>query len=109
MTTIASYDLSDAYRLVYTLTDAVGTPTNATVVCTVTKPDGTADIPTVTNPSVGTYVAVGSCSLAGTWLYKFTATGVLTDSEPSQFYVTAAVTSNTYTTLPELKNALSIP
>src|SRR6266542_1649818 len=81
MTLAASFDVGDAYRLVYTLTDAAGTPANATVTVTITKPDGTADTPTLTNPSTGTYIAVGSCSAAGTWLYKFAATGALTDDE----------------------------
>jgi hypothetical protein len=109
MTSVASYDLNDAYQLTYTLTNAAGVPTNATVVVTVTKPDGTADTPTLTNPSTGTYVATGVCTAAGVWLYTFTATGALTDSEPGRFYVTAAVARTVYTTLPELKSALSIP
>ena len=102
----SSYDLGDAYRLTYTLTDAAGTPTNATVVCTVTRPDGTADTPIVTNPVTGTYLAVGSCSAAGLWRFRFTATGVLTDAEDGTFQVEPVALPDLYATTAELRAEL---
>lgn len=108
MTLAATYDIGDAYRLVYTLTDASGTPTNATVTVSVTKPDGTADSAALTNPATGTYVATGGCTAAGTWLYRFSATGALTDAEPGSFVVMANTAADTYCTLGELKAYLAI-
>ncbi len=106
MTLAASYDVGDSYRLVYTLTDAAGVPTNASVVVTVTKPDGTADSAALTNPSTGTYIAAGGCTQVGTWLYTFTATGALTDSEDGSFYVNPNARADLYATVPELREHL---
>jgi hypothetical protein len=117
-TTVAAslYDTGDAYQLPYTLTAADPTFTNwagVTVTTTVTKPDGTADSPVVTPgtpaANVRTYTAVGACSQPGTWTYRFVATGALTEAQDGQFYVRPTAADRVYTTLPELKAALSIP
>jgi hypothetical protein len=112
----ALYDIGDAYQLPYTLTAADPTFTNwagVTVTTTVTRPDGTADTPTVTPgtpaANVRIYTAVGACSQAGTWTYRFVATGALTEAQDGQFYVRPTAGDRVYTTLPELKTALSIP
>lgn len=109
MASADNYDVGDAYRLIYTLTDANGVPTNATVVLTVTRPDGTTDITAPTNPATGTYIGVGACTLPGTWLYRFVATGALSDAEPGQFFVEATANDRVYATVPELKSRLAIP
>lgn len=106
MTLAATYDVGDAYQLTYTLTNAAGTPTNATVTVTVTRPDATADTPTVTNPSTGTYVATGGCTQAGLWLYRFAATGAVTDTEDGSFQVNPNATATLYATVPELREHL---
>jgi hypothetical protein len=116
VTTTALYDTGDAYQLPYTLTAADPTFTNwagVTVTVTVTKPDGTPDTPTVTPgtpaANVRTYTAVGTCTQAGTWTYRFVATGALTEAQDGQFYVRPTADIHVYTTLPELKMALSMP
>jgi hypothetical protein len=101
-----SYDLGDAVPLVYTI-NAV-----ATVTLTVTAPDGTTTTPGTTQggaPPAVTYTANVPATQAGTWRYRFVATGAATDAEQGQFYVQADADSHVYTTLPELKTALSIP
>lgn len=113
---VSTYDQGDAYQLPYTLTAADPLFTNwagVTVTTTITRPDGTADTPTVTpgTPAGPTrvYTAVGACSQVGIWTYRFVASGALTESEDGQFYVEPVVTDRVYATLPELKQALLIP
>jgi hypothetical protein len=101
-----SYNIGDAVPLVYTIS------ATATVALTVTDPDGTTSTPATTqggSPPAVTYTANVLATKAGTWLYSFVATGAVTDAEDGQFYVQPAATANVYTTLPELKAALSIP
>jgi hypothetical protein len=113
---VSIYDTGDAYQLPYTLTAADPLFTNwagVTVTTTVTRPDGTADTPTVTPgtpaANVRAYLAVGACSQPGTWTYRFVASGALTEAQDGQFYVRPIATAQVYTTLPELKAGLSIP
>jgi len=101
-----SYDLGDAVPLIYTIS------ATASVTLTVTAPDGTVSTPGLTQggaPPKVTYTADVPATQAGTWRYRFVATGAVTDAEQGQFYVQADVDSHVYTTLPELKTALSIP
>jgi hypothetical protein len=101
-----SYDIGDAVPLVYTIN------ATATVVLTVTAPDGTVTTPSTTqggSPPAVTYTAAVLADQAGLWRFRFVATGTVTDSESGHFHVQAAVGTNVYTTLPELKVALSIP
>jgi hypothetical protein len=101
-----SNDIGDAVPLVYTIADA------ATVILTVTAPDGTTSTPSLTSSGAAPTVTYSGDVLvdqSGTWLYSFAATGTITDAEDGQFYVQPAATTNVYTTLPELKVALDIP
>jgi hypothetical protein len=105
--------VGDSYKLPYTLTaddPAFNNWAGVTVTTTVTRPDGTADSPTVTpGTPVGptrTYTAVGSCSQAGTWLYKFAATGALTETTEGQFVVGLAATADVYCTVGEVRGHL---
>jgi hypothetical protein len=101
-----SYNLGDAVPLVYTI-NAV-----ATVVLTVTDPDGTTSNPSTVQggaPPAVTYTANVGVTKAGTWLARFVATGTVTDAEDMQFYVLPVLGANVYTTLPELKTALGLP
>ena len=101
-----SYDLGDAVPLVYTLENT------ATVALTVTDPDGDTQSPTVaesgTAPLV-TYTAAVLADKVGLWAWSFVATVGVNDAESGHFYVQPAPTDNVYTTLPEVKSALSIP
>jgi hypothetical protein len=49
------FDLGDVVPLTVTITDAAGAPTAATVVLTVTLPNGTSVTPASTSPTTGTY------------------------------------------------------
>lgn len=98
-----SYNIGDAVPLVYTI-NAV-----ATVVLTVTDPDGVVTTPATTQggaPPAVTYTRNEPATKAGVWLFRFVATGAVTDAEDGQFYVQPNATSNVYTTLPELRAAL---
>jgi hypothetical protein len=101
-----SYDIGDAVPLVYTIN------ATATVALTVTAPDGTISTPATVQagaaPAV-TYTAAVLVGQAGLWRYRFLATGAVTDAEDGQFWVQPAAAGNVYTTLPELKAALTIP
>ncbi len=106
-------NVGDAYQLPYTLTALDPTFTNwagVTVTTTVTRPDGTADAPTVTpgTPSgpTRTYTAVGSCSQAGMWTYRFAATGALTEATDGQFEVRGAAAADVYCTAGEVRGHL---
>jgi hypothetical protein len=100
------YSVGDAVPVAYTISDS------ATVVCTVTDPDGVTSNPTLDEtgaaPAV-TYSGVFAATTAGVWLVRFVATGAVTDAEDAQVYVAPTLTANAYTTLPELKVALSLP
>src|SRR6266498_3932793 len=101
-----AFNIGDAVPLVYTI-NAV-----ATVVLTVTDPDGTVTTPATVQGGSGTqitYIANVPATKAGTWLYRFAATGTVTDAEDGQFQVIPAAATNVYATLPELKDALRIP
>jgi hypothetical protein len=101
-----SYDIGDAVPLAYTINNT------ATVVLTVTAPSGTTTNPTTTPSGVApavTYSASVLVDQAGTWLYRFVATGTVTDSEDGSFQVQPAADARVYTTRPEVKERLSIP
>jgi hypothetical protein len=95
-----------AYQLTYNLENPPGTPADATVALTVTRPDATTETPTLLHPVVGTYIGVGACTMPGTWLYRFVATGALTAAKEGQFEVGAAAAANVYCTVGELRGQL---
>jgi hypothetical protein len=107
----ATYDVGDSIKLTFTVRDEADALINATIAIVVTKPDGTpvSPAPTITPVSTGIYTAILAVDVAGLWVYRWAATGAATTSEDGQFYVQAAATTNVYTTLPELKDALNIP
>ena len=107
----ATYDIGDSVKLIFTVRDENDALINATTAIVVTKPDGTAvtPAPTINNPSTGLYNAVVAVDQAGTWLYRWTATGAATTAEDGQFYAQVNAAANVYTTLAEIKDALRIP
>jgi len=96
--------VDDAVTLTYTLVPAI----SATVTLTVTKPDASTTNPTVTESPTGTFKATFALDQAGTWLYKFKATGAATDAEDGYFLVEANVLANQYGTVDELKARFAI-
>jgi hypothetical protein len=103
---LADYQIGDVVTLVYTIS------ASATVALTVTAPDGTVTTPTPTaggSPPAVTYTHNQAATQAGTWLYRFAATGAVTDAEEGSFYVVAAVSAHVYTSREEVKGRLSIP
>ena len=99
-----SFNVGDGVPLVYTISAA------ATVVLTVTAPDGTTSTPATTqagSPPAVSYTAAVAATQAGTWLARFVATGAVTDAEEQQFIVEPTATAGTlYATVGELRDAL---
>jgi len=85
---MAAYDLGDVVALGITITNAAGTPQNATaVVCTVTAPDGTASTPSVTNSGAGLYDIAFTPTLSGRHLVRWVATGTNASAFSDEFSV----------------------
>jgi len=106
---VSTYDVGDAVKLSTTVKDFAGTPTDATVVLTLTKPDGTTSTPAVTDEAgTGNYSSTFNVDQVGTWLYKWAASGavVATDTRGLQLEVLA---QRTYVaSLADLKKQLNI-
>ena len=85
---MAVYDLGDVVALGITITDANGTPANATAVTvTITLPDGTSVTPSVTNSGTGLYDASYSPTLQGRHLVRWVATGTNASAYTDEFTV----------------------
>jgi uncharacterized repeat protein (TIGR01451 family) len=85
---MAVYDLGDVVALGITITNASGTPQNATaVVLTVTLPNGTTATPSVTNSGAGLYDASYSPTLQGRHLVRWVATGTNASAYTDEFTV----------------------
>jgi hypothetical protein len=99
-----AFNIGDAVPLVYTI-NAV-----ATVVCTITDPDGIVTTPSTVQggtPPAVTYSATVAATKAGLWKAHFAATGAVTDAEEQQFWVDAAGTATLYVTVGELRAQLA--
>lgn len=103
---MTTYDLGDGVNLDHLVYDRDGALTNATVVLTLTAPDGTPQTPTLTNPSTGRYVAetIVPDQLGG-WSGAWVASGAVTDVVTFAFSVVDAAPA-LYTSLPIVKKAL---
>jgi len=84
-------DIGDRVRLGAVIRDEAAVATNATVVVTVKKPDGTTTTPAVTNPSTGSYGAVVDIDMPGPWSVRWVATGTLKAAEELTFQVRRSV------------------
>ncbi|HEV8653113.1 MAG TPA: hypothetical protein VG276_27905 [Actinomycetes bacterium] len=101
-----SYDIGDAVPLVYTISQA------ATVVLTVTDPDGVTSTPGTTQgvgppatpggPATVTYTANVPATKAGPWRATFVATGTVTDTEEQIFIVRRPVAADIYCTIGQI-------
>lgn len=103
-----TFDIGDAIPLSWAIT-LDGEATNATVVLTVTTPAGVASTPTVSNPSVGSYTASYTPSAAGTYVFRWVASGAVVAVDEGSFLVRAPQGAREYVTLPEIKAHLSVP
>jgi hypothetical protein len=90
---------------VYTIDEA------ASVVLTVTAPDGTTSTPSLTSSGSGpvSYAGAVLADQSGMWRWHFQATGAITDVEAGHFSVRPTLAANVYTSLPEVKGGLGIP
>ncbi len=88
-----SYTLGQQVVLATSVTDLTGTPTNATMSLTVTKPDGSTLVSgvglTISNPATGSYTCNVVANQAGTWMYVWTASGAAVGVDDGQYDVLA--------------------
>lgn len=85
---MTTFDLGDGVNLTHTVKDRDGNLTDATVVFTVAKPDGSTITPSVTHVSTGTYRAdTFAADLSGAWTYKVTVSGAVVDVAYGDFTV----------------------
>lgn len=85
------YDVGDRATVTTELRNAQGELTAATVTLTVTGPDGTITTPSVSdNGGTGLYASSFLVPLAGTWRYKWTASGALVGVDSGQLSVVDA-------------------
>jgi hypothetical protein len=104
---VTTYDFGDAVTLTTTVTDASGTPTDATMAILVTAPDGTTSSPSITHGGTGVYSTTFTPALSGPYVYKWSASGAITNVGTSQFTVADPVPP-AYASLAELRQWLNI-
>lgn len=82
-------DIGDAPTISWALySDAAKTtPIDATVVLTVKAPDGTTSTPSVTHDGTGQYSATVEMTAAGTWQYRWAATGAVIAADEGRIIV----------------------
>ncbi len=86
-----SFTYGQPVPLAIALTNAAGAPANATaVVLTVTAPDLTVSLPSVTNPSAGSYTALYVPTQVGRHLVAWVATGTNASAYTDEFNVDPA-------------------
>lgn len=82
------YDVGDEATVTTELRDIAGTPTDATVSISVTAPDDTTSTPNVVgNGGTGLYKSSFPVTQAGTWRYKWTASGAISAVDGGQLEV----------------------
>jgi hypothetical protein len=90
---MTTYDRGDGVNLKHLVYNRDGDLTDATVVFTVTKPDGSTVSPSVTRISTGTYQAdTFTGDLSGPWKYKVDVSGAVVDVAYGDFTVIPADT-----------------
>jgi hypothetical protein len=104
---VTTRDVGDRLNLTYLVYNSSGVLTNATVVLTVTDPSGDVTTPTVTNSSTGTYDASFTLSEAGTWTWKWAASGTVVDVDYGSV-LAADPSPGIYATVPDLKSTLGL-
>lgn len=84
-----SCDIGDAPTLSWALySDAAKTtPVDATVVLTVKAPSGATSTPSVNHDGTGEYSATVEMTTAGTWTYRWSATGTIKAADEGRIIV----------------------
>lgn len=101
-------DLGSGISLRHTVRNSSGEPTSATVVLTITEPDGTDHTPALAELSTGVYANVPVIAdVAGIWTYRWDISGTVTDDYEGSIQVLDPAPP-TYVTLDELKTYLGI-
>lgn len=87
-----SYLIGNRARLTCQFTNAAGTPTApSSVSISVRRPDGSRLTPTaLSGTTTGEYYAEIDLTMAGTWYYRFEASGTLIAAAESQLIVKAS-------------------
>jgi hypothetical protein len=104
---VATRDVGDRLNLQYLVYNSAGVLTNATVVLTVTDPSGDVTTPTVTNSATGTYDASFTLSEAGTWTWKWAASGAVVDVDYGSVFAVDP-SPGVYASVPDLKSTLGL-
>jgi len=106
---MAVYDLGDVVALGVTITDAAGSPANATtVVATVVAPDGSSTTPSVTNSGTGLYDISYTPTTYGRYTIRWVATGTNASAYADEFTVRNFADLG-IVSLDEVKSHLNIP
>lgn len=100
-------DVGDQLNLQHNVYNASGVLVAATVVLTVTAPDGTTSTPVVSTATVGIYTASFTLSSAGAWSWVWTISGTVVDVDRGSV-LAASPSPALYATLPELKAYMQI-
>lgn len=100
-------DVGDRVNIRYTVYDAAGALTNATVALAVTDPAGVVTNPSVTNTSTGVYDASFTLATAGLWSWVWTASGAVIDTERGSVLAENPAPP-TYASVPDLKSYLGV-
>lgn len=109
MSATVFFESSDEYATLQNIFEVSGTPTDpTTVTLTVTDPTGTQTTPSTTHVSTGTYTALVTCTVVGTWGYLWEGTGTASDAVAGTWTVTDPALSRLYCTPAELKSRLGI-
>lgn len=101
------YEVGEEVPLRYLAINSDGDLVTATVVLTVTKPDGTEITPAVTQTSTGVFDAAVDVVAASTWQYRWVVSGPFDDVESGTFVV-ANVAPKTYVDLEIVRQAAGL-
>lgn len=104
---MTTYQVGNVATLTTTVKNAAGAATDATMALVVTAPDGTNPTTTVTHVSTGVYQALVSVTAAGSWTYKWTASGTVSAVDEGSFFA-ADPAPLVYATLTEFRERLNI-
>lgn len=85
-----TYVLGQRARLQTTVQDTAGVATDATVVLTMTAPDGTVTAPAVSHGATGVYYADVTFDQAGDWLRVWSTSGTVVSVDSDQVHVIAS-------------------
>ncbi len=83
-----TYALGAVVTITTTVVDEAGTPTDATMAITVTRPDGTAATTgSITHVGTGQYAVDVTADQVDTWQYRWSAAGTVVATDSGQFTV----------------------